>query len=93
MSPSEAIGMRSSPSTAVVLFSRPVCAGSGKPTLFQIECGRHSLEPARQAQLYHRIRDVGLDANEDRLRPAQPGRIGDPAEGAAWRTSPSRPAP
>src|SRR5580700_1694063 len=41
----------------------------GEP-LLQVECSRDPLQ--REAQLDHRERDIGLDADDDRLGAAQP---------------------
>src|SRR3990172_4124052 len=48
--------------------------------LLEVERGRHALQ--RQAELDHGEGDVGLDAHHDRLRAAQPRRVGDAPDGA-----------
>src|SRR5258708_93504 len=49
-------------------------------TFLEVEGRGRSLE--RQAQLYHGERDVGLDADDDRVGAEQPHHLGDAAQGA-----------
>src|SRR5689334_7622736 len=74
-STSAAIGRRSSSPTAArlfgfglhdALFGAPVEEGE---TFFEVQHRRHALQ--RQSELHHGERDVGLDADDDRLGTAQ----------------------
>src|SRR5882724_6450385 len=70
MSESWAIGTRVS---AGMVAASPHPAGEQLETLLEVERGGDAVE--RQAELDHRERDVGLDADDDRRGAAQLGRL------------------
>src|SRR5437588_12829222 len=76
-SASELIGTRTSAGTVAGLLGPP--AEQGEP-LLQVQRGVHALEV--EAELDHRERHLGLDPDDHRLRPAQPGQVGDAAQRA-----------
>src|SRR5581483_6253339 len=71
------IGTRASGAT-----TRAPSVGSAQhlESFLEIQGGRHALEG--QAQLNHREGDVWLDAHDYRVRTAQLGDVGDPADGS-----------
>src|ERR671918_212671 len=78
-SASDSIGITDSCSSATVAGLLPGPRQQRKP-LLEVECGEHVLEA--HAELDHRERDLRLDADDHRLRPAQAGHAGDPLQGA-----------
>src|ERR671914_2248711 len=77
MSSSVMIGTRISFVTVAGLLDELVQEGQ---SLLEIERGVHALEV--EPELDHRESDLGLDADHDRLRAAQVGRVGDAAQRA-----------
>src|SRR5215216_6757527 len=67
-SASDSIGMTDCGSAATVAGLLPGPLQEREP-LFEVEGGQHVLEA--HAQLHHRERDLGLDADDDRLGAAQ----------------------
>src|SRR5436305_425586 len=72
-------GERASVATAASLPFRPW--GQPGQALFQVQGGCHALQV--EAHLHHGEGHVGLDADDDRLGAAQPGHLGDAAQGTA----------
>src|SRR4029079_6026897 len=77
---SDSMAIRSSGSGGTV--GRSLLRLEQREALLEVQCGLHVLEV--HAELHHRERDLGLDADDHRLGAAQPRHHRDPAQGPGY---------